>query len=428
MCRRRIRVPDQWYGDYLAALGAARIGERRLKDLVTKYGRDVIRQFIVEWFDYSERRMMNAIRKLPACELVGEGVHDPFPAAPEGIPLKLSIKVEPSAGRIDIDLRDNGDCLPAGINESRTCAMNNVITGVFNSIDPSVPHNAGSFRRISVLLRENCVAGIPRFPASCSVATTNVADRLVNITQAAFAQIGDGFGLAEGGMGLGPNYAVISGSDWRHGGAPYVNQLIIASNGGPASPRNDGWLTYGVPVVAGLMYRDSVELDELKYPIHFSSVRVRTDSGGPGKFRGAPGLRVVYGPKKDPMTSIYLIDGHHNPPRGVRGGSSGAPASAVKIDREGTEIPLPPISVEVLRAGEFIVGNDSGGGGYGDPLERDPQRVLHDVIEKWVSPEQAQSVYGVVLAERDGRLAVDSAATAQKRKTLRRTRAASVNG
>jgi N-methylhydantoinase B len=112
MCRRRIRVPDQWYGDYLAALGAARIGERRLKDLVTKYGRDVIRQFIVEWFDYSERRMMNAIRKLPACELVGEGVHDPFPAAPEGIPLKLSIKVEPSAGRIDIDLRDNGDCLP----------------------------------------------------------------------------------------------------------------------------------------------------------------------------------------------------------------------------------------------------------------------------------------------------------------------------
>ena len=204
MCRRRIRVPDQWYGDYLAALGAARIGERRLKELVARYSREVIRQFIKEWFDYSERRMTNAIRELPACELIGEGTHDPFPAAPDGIALRVKVKVDADAGCIEVDLRDNGDCVPAGINESRTCAMNNVITGIFNSIDPSVPHNAGSFRRINVLLRENCVAGIPRFPASCSVATTNVADRLVNITQAAFSQIGDGFGLAEGGIGLGP--------------------------------------------------------------------------------------------------------------------------------------------------------------------------------------------------------------------------------
>ena len=65
---------------------------------------------------------------------------------------------------IDIDLTDNIDCVPAGVNESRTCAMNNVMTGVFNSIDPDIPHNAGTFRRINVRLRENCVVGIPRFP------------------------------------------------------------------------------------------------------------------------------------------------------------------------------------------------------------------------------------------------------------------------
>ena len=87
----------------------------------------------------------------------------------------------------------------------------NVVTGVFNSIDPDIPHNAGSFRRISVLLREGCIAGIPKFPHSCSMATTNVADRLVCATQAAFADLGEGFGLAEGCLGLPPAFAVVSG-------------------------------------------------------------------------------------------------------------------------------------------------------------------------------------------------------------------------
>jgi N-methylhydantoinase B len=71
MCRRRIRVPDQWYGDYLATLGAARIGERRLKELCEQYGAETISAFIREWFDYSERRMVEAVRRLPAGELTG---------------------------------------------------------------------------------------------------------------------------------------------------------------------------------------------------------------------------------------------------------------------------------------------------------------------------------------------------------------------
>ncbi|MEA2253125.1 MAG: N-methylhydantoinase, partial [Solirubrobacteraceae bacterium] len=78
MCRRRIRVPDQWYGDYLATLGAARTGERRLHELVDKYGVELIQQFVVEWFDYSERRMSHAISELPSGTVVGRGQHDSF--------------------------------------------------------------------------------------------------------------------------------------------------------------------------------------------------------------------------------------------------------------------------------------------------------------------------------------------------------------
>ena len=88
-----------------------------------------------------------------------------------------------------------------------------------------------------MLLREGCIAGIPKFPHSCSMATTNVADRLVCITQAAFAEIGDGYGLAEGGMGMGPHMARRRRAATRGcGDRPYVNQMFLGSAGGPAQP------------------------------------------------------------------------------------------------------------------------------------------------------------------------------------------------
>ena len=173
----------------------------------------MIRDVIREWFDYSERRMEQAIKQLPSGHAPRAArTHDPYPGLPDGIPLKhRRCGSTREAGRVELDLRDNPDNYPGGLNESRACSMANAMIGLFNSIDPDIPHNAGSFRRVTVLLREGCIAGIPRFPHSCSMATTNVADRLVCITQAAFAEIGDGFGLAEGGMGMGPHMAVVSG-------------------------------------------------------------------------------------------------------------------------------------------------------------------------------------------------------------------------
>jgi len=420
MCRRRIRVPEQWYGDYLAMLGAARIAERRLKELVAKYGVDLIGEFVREWFDYSERRMINAIRQMPSGELENTAIHDPFPAVPDGIPIKIKLSVDAQEGRILIDLRDNIDCVEAGLNQSRACAMSNAVIGVFNSLDPTIPHNAGGFRRITILLRENCVVGIPKFPASCSVATTNVGDRLVNATQAAFAKIGDGFGVAEGGLGMGPGYAVISGDDWRRDGDPYVNQFFIGNNGGPATAHGDGWVTYLLPVAGGVSYRDSIEIDEQKYPIRFHSVRLQADSGGAGRFRGAPAGYSVFGPKHDPMTVIYPLDGSLNPPKGIQGGHPGQAPYAAKIDREGTETRLPSVSAETIRPGEFIVGSDCGGGGYGSPLERDPGRVRLDVLEKYVSIEKARDIYGVLFTGTIDQesLAIDYEATMRQRQKL----------
>ena len=423
MCRARIRVPEQWYGDFLAGVGSVRIGERRLKELVAKHGKPTLKRFIEAWFDYAEQRMIGAIRKLPKARLTNTGAHDPLPPIlPEGIPLKVTVEIDPDAAMIELDLTDNIDCVDCGLNESEACTINNVLTGVFNCLDPDVPHNAGAFRRLKLRLRENSVVGIPRFPHSCSVATTNVGDRLVNMTQAAFAQLGEGWGLAEGGSSMGVGYAVVSGRDRRQGGRPFINQLVLSSNGGPGGPQADGWVTYGLPVVAGAMYRDSIEVDEIKHPILFRELRLLPGSGGAGRFRGAPAGHYVYGPLYDPLTVAILGDGMVNPPKGVLGGEAGQRAVFYRLAADGTRTPLGNGSRIELMPGEWVGGFDNGGGGYGDPLLRAPERVLHDVLERWETAERALSVYGVVLvAAPDGEVAVDEAATRAERERRRQS-------
>jgi len=418
MCRMRIRVPDVWYGDYLAALGAARIGERRLIALAEKYGVDTIAAFVREWLDYSERRMTHAIRALPAGKLTAEGRHDALPGLPDGIPVKVSIEVRPDDGMIEVDLRDNIDCVPVGVNLSQTCATAGALIGVLNCIDPSVPRNEGSFRRVRVLLRENCVVGIPRFPASTSMATSNVTNRLINATQRAFSLLGEGHGLAEGAASMGVGFGVVSGTDRRRGGAPYVNQVVIGNNGGPAAPTCDGWVTYCMPDAAASVMVDSAEIIEQKYPLLIRSVRLVADTGGAGRFRGGPAGEITYGPLHDPMTVAYFAEMHEDPPRGTLGGEAGQRSSVWKIDRDGREQPLAPIGLVDLQPGEWIRGLESGGGGYGDPLERDPERVRHDVLEGWISAPRARDTYGVVLSgsrESDD-LAVDTEATGRLRR------------
>lgn len=418
MCRRRIRVPGQWYGDFLAAIGSARIAERRLKELCEKYGKDTLKAFKSYWLEYSEARMEKAINALPQVKLKNSGRHDPFePFLPDGVPLNVEIDVQPDEGRIEIDLRDNIPNIDCGLNLTEATTMASVFAGIFNAMPGDVPKNSGAFRRVDVKLADGCVVGRPKFPHSCSVATTNIADRLVNMVGSAFSQI-DGFGVAEGATGVGVGYAVLSGRDHRYDDAPFVNQLVVAANGGPASDSADGWVTYGLPVVSGLMYRDSIEIDELKMPIIYKHMRLRGGTGGAGRRRGGMSCDLAYGPTNYPVTAIYQLDSQYYAPKGVRGGHDGLTAGGWHVLADGTEVALPnSIQVE-LKKGEYLRGFDSSGGGYGNPRERDPALVLDDVLEGWETIERARDVYGVAFTGlvEDETLAVDVEGTA----TLRR--------
>jgi N-methylhydantoinase B len=416
MCKLRIRIPEQWWGDYLALLGAARVGERRLLELGAEVGWDTLEAYTEQWLDYSEQRMVEQIRKLPSAEFTSVGVgHDPLPEVPDGIPLEVGVKVDSEAARVEVDLRNNPDCQPCGVNLTEATARTAALIGIFNSVGQGVPPNAGSFRRVEILLRENCVVGIPRHPASCSVATTGPADRVANAIQRGMAEIGEGFGMAEVGLVIPPATGVLSGFDPRNG-ETFVNQVVLPSvTGGGGAPSEDGWLTAGLPAAAGMMYRDSAEIDELRFPIRIVEQRIIANSEGAGRFRGAPGAYVEYGPIDTSMDVMYASDGNVNPPLGARGGEAGARAVQYKRDTAGELTKLDPITRVTLNDGETIVSETTGGGGYGPAVERSLERVRRDVVEGWVSAERAAEVYGVVVDESGE---IDEAATAKRRAAL----------
>jgi N-methylhydantoinase B len=400
MCQMRLRVPDQWRGDYLALLGSARVGERRLIELGAEVGWDTLADYSNAWFDYGEARMTAAISALPSGRVWGTSVHDPFPGVADGISITAQVTVDSEKARITVDLRDNPDSVPCGLNLSEATARAAAMMGVFNSLHADVPTNAGAFRRIDVLLRKGCVVGVPNHPTCCSVATTNVSDRVANAVHQALALLRDGSGMAESGLTQPPAWGVISGHDTRTN-LPFVNQICLGGvTCGGASPVADGWLMLAGVGDSGMLWRDSVELDELRFPMLIHTQRLLIDTEGAGRTRGAPAAYVEYGPTDSEFEVIYASDGTINPPRGVRSGHPGTPASAQRRTRTGALDELPNCGSVSLAPGETIVSICCSGAGYGDPLQRDPDLVAADVVERYITRARAETVYGVIVDER----------------------------
>jgi N-methylhydantoinase B len=397
MCQMRIRVPEQWWGDYLATLGSARVGEREILALGREIGWEALDAYAEAWFDYSEQRMRAAIRSMPRGRITRSSRHDPFPATPaDGVDVSVTVEIDPDRERISIDVRDNIDSLKNGLNLSEACARSAPMVGVFNSIDPTVPKNEGSFRRIEVLLRDNSAVGRPVHPTSCSVATTNLADRVANPVQCAIAELADGLGMAEAGACIPASSGVVSGV---HDGKPFINEVYLGCTGGAGTPTTDGWLTIMHVGNAGMCHQDSIEIDELRHPIFVKARRLMADTEGAGKFRGAVSAYSEFSPRGCDMTVAYVSDGNVNAAKGVRGGGTGGASSQYVRRADGSLDPMPACAEVLVKAGEAMVSISCGGGGYGSPLERNPASVVRDVREGWVSRARAEAVYGVALTD-----------------------------
>lgn len=421
---QKIRVSNIWYGDYRAQVGACRTGERRLKELVAQYGIETIREFIEAWMDYGERRAIAAIKRLPAGTYTYEVRHDPVDGvADEGISIKAVVTVDPKKGLVTVDVRDNPDCVPGGLNLTEACAVASCRIGVYYNLEASVPHNEGSSSRIVPLLRDGCVVGRPKHPTGTSCATSNVNERLANAVQCAFSEMGAPYGMAEGGGNFSAALGVVSGIDKRRAEhSEYIAQLMLALSGGPANHGHDGWLTYECSVGNGIMVTDSIEVDEATYPILVEERRIREDSMGFGQWNGAPAIEGSYRSLTGEMSLYCCGDGGTFPAKGVLGGHAAVHSGSWRRFADGTAERLPDFYGGPIADGEAVGYRSCAGGGYGPPAKREPQRVVEDVNRKWLSVKAAAEIFGVELKLSENLIdyVVDQAATDRLRDERRR--------
>ena len=414
-----IRVPEQFYSDFAAAVGATRVAERRLSALIEKFGYGTVGQFVEEWLDYGSRRMAEEIRSLPEGTWENETTLDPLSFAPEGVTVKIKLTIDHAKEALVVDLRDNPDQYDAGINLTEAASMAGAMEGIFWCLDPTLPHNQGVFDHVRFELREGCVVGIPRFPVGTSVATTFTADRLASCAISLMAKVDPDKGGGEGGC-FSWGLAVFSGKDFRHADAPYVDEMLISgayAAGGPAVKGYDGWLTWLTGAVMGNGWSTGVELWEKAHPhlIEFGA-QVVADSEGAGEYCGSPATRVVVKARGNPTVAAGFGDGKVFPPRGVLGGESGGPSLGFVLDEKGERIrELPLIGLFEIKGGHALEAFSTGGGGYGRPLDRDPEMVRHDVRRGWVSAGKARATYRVVLDLEPELFTVDYEATRKVR-------------
>jgi len=421
IAKARIRVPEIWYGDHQACVGSARTGEKRLEALCAEYGNNLMKDFCDAYHAYGSRRMQEEIASLPAGTWHYDIKSDAIKGLTPEINIHISCEIKPEEGRMIIDLTDNIDSLPCGLNMCEATVRGSAVTGVLNRLPNDIPSNEGSMSHIEVLMREGCMIGKSVAPYSSSLATTNLADRLISGVQALLNQVTEERGVAEGGAVQCPAVSVISGKDWRRNNHPFVNQMFCGMTGGPGVNGYDGWVTYQYPCTGGALNWNSVETLEQQYPILIIEEEIIPDSVGPGRFDSAPACKFVLAPRGHPVTCAYSCDGIDNPPFGAVGGGRGRASAAWKYtiaEGEASAQILPPFAEPTIQLGDAIVSESSSGGGYGDPLEREPSLVSHRVREGWISEEFARKTYGVVIDTSGEDYLVDEEATARLRKEL----------
>jgi N-methylhydantoinase B len=422
ICKANIRAPDQFYGDYLACLAAVRTGERGIHELCVKYGSATVQAFLDQYQTYAEQMTIEAIRRLPAKRVEKEAWHDSATPGQPGIPVRAILTVDPEAAMIEVDLRHNVDNLPLGINMTESTTTASCRNSVLSMLGADIPRCTGAYRRIRLLLREGAAVGKPLHPAATSAATTNLCQVLSPLVQSMFAEVSPQLGAAFSTVGNPASCAVVSGRDVRHGGRAFANQIIMGYWGGGAVRGHDGWLTNGGSGAAGVLNQASVEVVEQQQPVLVERLEVGLDSGGPGRWDGAPGAYCIYRARQDAVRFTANSGGQDFPPAGVAGGLPGGANGTWKIDGAGHRTVLPPFMDIVLAKGESLVSQACGAGGYGDPLQRDPAAVAHRLREGWISERRARDEYGVVVRAEGEIFTVDEDATLRQRQSLHAAR------
>jgi N-methylhydantoinase B len=414
LLRDNIRVSDLVVGDMEAQIAAARIGAERLAALIERYGYDVFRAACEAVMDYAERLMRQAIAALPdgdyRAETTIDGFVDSSDPAKRHLPIVATVRV--AGDEIEVDLTGTADQIPdRPINMPFEGTVDVAVWLTVRSVllDTAVcghiPVNDGLLRPIRITAPKGSLAN-PVFPAPtiARFCTGNaVADTVMKaLAQALPGQVSAGIGnlkvIAFSGMRPGEN----GGDHWVH------MEIFEGSYGGRSGL--DGM--DAVDTLYANTRNNPIEDIESHLPLRVTRYELREDACGAGEWRGGLGSVREF-EYLAPGGASVEGEGHVFAPWPLAGGKSGQPAELRLVDRGGIARDLPSkVPHMQIRAGEKFVCLGPAGGGYGDPLARDPARVCDDVADGFVSAEAARSDYGVVLFAPG---IVDDAATARLR-------------
>jgi N-methylhydantoinase B len=397
-----IRYPDAAMGDMRSQIAACKLAERRLEELYTRYGRDTISRSIETIFDETERKCRLVVGEIPDGVYEAESYmdHDGFDRT-STVPLRVIVTV--SGTDMTIDLTKSSLERKGGMNARTLAAPYIAYKGITGPLEPV---NEGSFRALKVEIQEGNML-MARFPAPMagwSRALPTMVDTIVKALAPAMPERTPAAHLGTLGGGV-----AFFGRDPETGTA-FVLQTIEGGGWG-ARPNADG-PSASVSVCQGDVRNTPIETIELKSPVRVDRRSLRDGSGGAGKYRGGLGMVTQFTNLLEGSWSLSNNGRRKLPPWGVFGGGSGE-ASLNRTRRSKDE----PFANEDphrtnFPAGSSVVVETAGGGGCGNPLDRDPASVRNDVLDEFITIDAARDEYGVIL-KADKTL--DDAATAALR-------------
>jgi len=386
MIMRNIRVPEKTMGDIRAQISAASIGERRLIDVFERYGISGVYDILEDYYDYSEKLMREDLSRVPNGDYEEEGFLDNDGLSDD--PVRIKVKLIFKDGDVTVDFTGSHRQTEGPFNCSESSVFNAVFCGIRYLVSPLIFVNEGCYRPVKIVAPEGSIVR-PVFPAPLS-GRVHTLERITNTILLAFSK-------ASPEKAVGSSHAHLTataiGGQSADGGKTYVFFEILGGGWG-ATSHHDG--NSAVYCNLGNCLDLPVEAIELEYPdIRIERYELIPDSGGPGRFRGGLGIRRNIRLLRGPGYLSTRSDAQKFPPKGVYGGKAGTPARYY-LHRRGRTIQLPAKNTNFrLESGDLLSFETPGGGGYGNPRERDVELVKRDVREGYVSREAALAEYGV---------------------------------
>jgi N-methylhydantoinase B len=378
------RFPDMSMGDLWASIAALRVGERRMRDLLERYGKGDVLQAMDELFAYCEKMMRRELARLPKGEFAAEDVIDQ-----DGLgngPFPVKVKVNISDDEFVIDFTGSSPQTPGPINVSRL-ALNSAARCAFHAItNPQVPANAGAFRPLRVVCPQGTVFSAQR-PAPVSTYYEGMAHAVELVWKALAPHVEHR--LTAGHM-ISTCVTIIAGlHPSSHDFFVYVETL---PGGWGAGHDKDGVDGTGC-VANGETYNIPVEVKETKFGFRVRQYAFNDEDGGAGKYRGGKGMVLDYEITSDFATLTGIFGRHLTPPWGLEGGGAGTCNRVQIIRRDGSEETHGRIAGVGLRKGDVVRLITGTAGGYGDPGERDRAQLLADIKDGYITPQQAMEIY-----------------------------------